>query len=169
MKLRNQIIVGVALAFVQGMISQLLGYNEFIPNAILIVTIVGVFSTEDTMKWIIIGWTATVLRDLGASLFPGSMTVSTLLAICACIFLKKWISNENIFGIIINVILGIVIYYSAYWAISKLAGSPYTYVYAASTWALQIPLSIVLGLVVYHFIARTIKEKRRKERFRKYL
>ncbi len=169
MKLRYQILWGFALAFAQGVVSRFLGDNEFIPNAILIITIVGTFSTEEHMKWIVIGWTATILRDIGSSLYPGMMSVSLLLAVGMSIFLTKWLSNENIFGVIINIVLGMTVYYSTYWAISALAGSAYTYLFAAKFWALQIPLSIVFGLIVYHFITKSIKEKRRKERFRKYL
>ncbi|MDD7347944.1 MAG: hypothetical protein PUG43_05440 [Clostridiales bacterium] len=169
MKLRYQILLGLALALAQGIISRFLGDTPFIPNAILLVTIVGVFSTDDAMRWVVIGWTATVLRDLGSSLYPGTMAMSLLLAVGMSVFLTGWISNENLFGVVINILSGITVYYSAFWVISYLAGSPYTYLYAAKIWALQIPFSIVFGLIAYHFITRSIKEKRRKERFRKYL
>lgn len=169
MKLRYQILVGILLALIQGVVFNFLGNGLLFPNVILVVTIVGAFVENDIKKWIIIGWTAAILRDISLSVYIGIGALSLLITVGVLSVLVRWISNENILGICLDVIIGTVLYNSIYWIISTIIIPTYSYSFAFSHWIYQLPLNILLGLAFYYFVGRAERARRKKERFRYYL
>lgn len=168
MKLRYQILTGILLALIQGVCLNFFGDSKFLPNVILVITIIGIFIENDIQKWIVIAWIAAILRDISLSVYIGCGAISLLLTIWVLYLLYRWISNENIIGVFIEIITGTVLYYSFYWIISVLLGSTYSYFYAFNDWVYQMPINILLGLAFYFFMGKRAKEKRKKERFRYY-
>lgn len=169
MKLRYQILLGILLALIQGVIFNFLGNGLLFPNVILVVTIVGAFVENDMKKWLIIGWTAAILRDISLSVYIGIGALSLLITVGVLSVLVRWISNENILGICLDVIIGTVFYNSIYWIISTTIIPTYSYSFAFSHWIYQLPLNILLGLAFYYFVGRAERARRKKERFRYYL
>lgn len=168
MKLRYQILIGILLAFIQGILLNFFGDSNFLPNIILVITIVGFFVERDIQKWIVIAWTAAIARDISLSVYIGCGAISILLTIWALYFLSRWINNENLIGVLIEIILGTVLYNSFYWIILAIIGSTYSYLYAFNYWIYQMPINALLGIIIYYFMRKRAKEKRRKERFRYY-
>lgn len=168
MKLRYQILIGILLAFIQGILLNFFGDSNFLPNIILVITIVGFFVERDIQKWIVIAWTAAIARDISLSVYIGCGAISILLTIWALYFLSRWINNENLIGVLIEIILGTVLYNSFYWIILTIIGSTYSYLYAFNYWIYQMPINALLGIIIYYFMSKRAKEKRKKERFRYY-
>ncbi len=169
MKLRYQILIGILLTLIQGIVFNFFGNSAFFPNVILIITIVGVFVESDVQKWLIIGWTAAILRDISLSIYIGIGSLSLIVTVGLLVLLMRWISNENVLGVCIDIVLGTAIYNSFYWIISALVVSSYSYSFAFKHWVYQLPLNILLGLAFYYFVGRAEKARRKKERFRYYL
>ena len=169
MKLRYQILIGILLTLIQGIVFNFLGNSAFFPNVILVITIVGVFVESDVQKWLIIGWTAAILRDISLSIYIGIGSLSLIVTVGLLLLLMRWISNENVLGVCIDIVLGTAIYNSFYWVISALVISSYSYSFAFKHWVYQLPLNILLGLAFYYFVGRAEKARRKKERFRYYL
>lgn len=169
MKLRYQILTGILLALIQGVFLNFFGDSKVLPNIILVIAIVGIFLENDIQKWLVISWIPAILRDVSLSVYVGCGAISLLLTIWVIYLSSRWISNENIIGIFIEIILGTALYNSFYWILSALLGSTYSYLYALNYWIYQMPLNILLGLVFYYFLGKRAKEKRKKERFRYYL
>lgn len=169
MKLRYQILTGILLALIQGVFLNFFGDSKVLPNIILVIAIVGIFLENDIQKWLVISWIPAILRDVSLSVYVGCGAISLLLTIWVIYLSSRWISNENIIGIFIEIILGTALYNSFYWIISALFGSTYSYLYALNYWIYQLPLNILFGLVFYYFLGKRAKEKRKKERFRYYL
>lgn len=168
MKLRYQILIGIGLAFFQGLISSFTG-SIVIPNFILVLTIVGVFSTENPIEWIVIGWTATILRDISLGLYFGFGGISIILAVLFTIFLSKFLSNENLIGVGVSIFLGTLVYNGTYWFMGFLTKSPFSFIVMLEHWGFKLPLGIILGLVAYIYLTRSLRERHRKERLKKYL
>lgn len=169
MKLRYQILIGILLTLIQGIVFNFFGNSAFFPNVILVITIVGVFVESDVQKWLIIGWTAAILRDISLSIYIGIGSLSLIVTVGLLLLLMRWISNENVLGVCIDIVLGTAIYNSFYWVISALVISSYSYSFAFKHWVYQLPLNILLGLAFYYFVGRAEKARRKKERFRYYL
>lgn len=169
MKLRYQILIGILLTLIQGIVFNFFGNSAFFPNVILVITIVGVFVENDVQKWLIIGWTAAILRDISLSIYIGIGSLSLIVTVGLLVLLMRWISNENVLGVCIDIVLGTAIYNSFYWVISALVVSSYSYSFAFKHWVYQLPLNILLGLAFYYFVGRAEKARRKKERFRYYL
>ncbi len=169
MKLRYQILIGILLTLIQGIVFNFFGNSAFFPNVILVITIVGVFVESDVQKWLIIGWTAAILRDISLSIYIGIGSLSLIVTVGLLVLLMRWISNENVLGVCIDIVLGTAIYNSCYWIISALVVSSYSYSFAFKHWVYQLPLNILLGLAFYYFVGRAEKARRKKERFRYYL
>lgn len=169
MKLRYQILIGILLTLIQGIVFNFFGNSAFFPNVILVITIVGVFVESDVKKWLIIGWTAAILRDISLSIYIGIGSLSLIVTVGLLLLLMRWISNENVLGVCIDIVLGTAIYNSFYWVISALVISSYSYSFAFKHWVYQLPLNILLGLAFYYFVGRAEKARRKKERFRYYL
>lgn len=169
MKLRYQILIGILLTLIQGIVFNFFGNSAFFPNVILVITIVGVFVESDVQKWLIIGWTAAILRDISLSIYIGIGSLSLIVTVGLLVLLMRWISNENVLGVCIDIVLGTAIYNSFYWVISALVVSSYSYSFAFKHWVYQLPLNILLGLAFYYFVGRAEKARRKKERFRYYL
>lgn len=169
MKLRYQILIGILLTLIQGIVFNFFGNSAFFPNVILVITIVGVFVESDVQKWLIIGWTAAILRDISLSIYIGIGSLSLVVTVGLLVLLMRWISNENVLGVCIDIVLGTAIYNSCYWIISALVVSSYSYSFAFKHWVYQLPLNILLGLAFYYFVGRVEKARRKKERFRYYL
>lgn len=169
MKLRYQIIIGILLTLIQGIVFNFFGNSAFFPNVILVITIVGVFVENDVQKWLIIGWIAAILRDISLSIYIGIGSLSLIVTVGLLLLLMRWISNENVLGVCIDIVLGTAIYNSFYWVISALVVSSYSYSFAFKHWVYQLPLNILLGLAFYYFVGRAEKARRKKERFRYYL
>lgn len=169
MKLRYQILIGILLTLIQGIVFNFFGNSAFFPNVILVITIVGVFVESDVQKWLIIGWTAAILRDISLSIYIGIGSLSLVVTVGLLVLLMRWISNENVLGVCIDIVLGTAIYNSFYWVISALVVSSYSYSFAFKHWVYQLPLNILLGLAFYYFVGRAEKARRKKERFRYYL
>ena len=169
MKLRYQILTGILLAVIQGICLNFFGDSKFLPNVILVITIVGVFLENDIQKWIVIAWIASILRDISLSVYVGCGVLALFLTIWVLYFLSRWISNENIIGVLVEILLGTVLYYSFYWTILAIIGSTYSYLYALNYWIYQMPLNILLGLILYYFMGKRARDRRKKERFRYYL
>lgn len=169
MKLRYQILAGILLALIQGVFLNFFGNGAFLPNVILALTIIGVFLENDVQKWVIIGWTAAILRDISLATFVGIGAISLILTVGILYFLSRLLSNENLIGVLIEIVLGTCIYNSIYWMISTLIGSTYSYSFAFNHWVYQLPLNILLGFIFYYFLGKRAKERRKKERFRYYL
>ncbi len=169
MKLRYQILIGILLTLIQGIVFNFFGNSAFFPNVILVITIVGVFVESDVQKWLIIGWTAAILRDISLSIYIGIGSLSLVVTVGLLVLLMRWISNENVLGVCIDIVLGTAIYNSCYWIISALVVSSYSYSFAFKHWVYQLPLNILLGLAFYYFVGRAEKARRKKERFRYYL
>lgn len=169
MKLRYQILIGILLTLIQGIVFNFFGNSAFFPNVILVITIVGVFVESDVQKWLIIGWTAAILRDISLSIYIGIGSLSLVVTVGLLVLLMRWISNENVLGVCIDIVLGTAIYNSFYWIISALVVSSYSYSFAFKHWVYQLPLNILLGLAFYYFVGRAEKARRKKERFRYYL
>ena len=169
MKLRYQIIIGILLTLIQGIVFNFFGNSAFFPNVILVITIVGVFVENDVQKWLIIGWIAAILRDISLSIYIGIGSLSLIVTVGLLVLLMRWISNENVLGVCIDIVLGTAIYNSFYWIISALVVSSYSYSFAFKHWVYQLPLNILLGLAFYYFVGRAEKARRKKERFRYYL
>lgn len=169
MKLRYQILIGILLTLIQGIVFNFFGNSAFFPNVILVITIVGVFVESDVKKWLIIGWTAAILRDISLSIYIGIGSLSLIVTVGLLLLLMRWISNENVLGVCIDIVLGTAIYNSFYWVISALVVSSYSYSFAFKHWVYQLPLNILLGLTFYYFVGRAEKARRKKERFRYYL
>ena len=169
MKLRYQILIGILLTLIQGIVFNFFGNSAFFPNVILVITIVGVFVKSDVQKWLIIGWTAAILRDISLSTYIGIGSLSLIVTVGLLVLLMRWISNENVLGVCIDIVLGTAIYNSFYWIISALVVSSYSYSFAFKHWVYQLPLNILLGLAFYYFVGRAEKARRKKERFRYYL
>lgn len=169
MKLRYQILIGILLTLIQGIVFNFFGNSAFFPNVILVITIVGVFVESDVQKWLIIGWTAAILRDISLSIYIGIGSLSLIVTVGLLVLLMRWISNENVLGVCIDIVLGTAIYNSFYWIISALVVSSYSYSFAFKHWVYQLPLNILLGLAFYYFVGRAEKARRKKERFRYYL
>ena len=169
MKLRYQIIIGILLTLIQGIVFNFFGNSAFFPNVILVITIVGVFVENDVQKWLIIGWIAAILRDISLSIYIGIGSLSLIVTVGLLLLLMRWISNENVLGVCIDIVLGTAIYNSFYWIISALVVSSYSYSFAFKHWVYQLPLNILLGLAFYYFVGRAEKARRKKERFRYYL
>ena len=89
MKLRYQILTGILLAFIQGIFLNFLGDSNFLPNIILVITIVGFFVERDIQKWVVIAWTAAILRDISLSVYIGCGAISILLTIWVLYFLGR--------------------------------------------------------------------------------
>lgn len=169
MKLRYQILIGILLTLIQGIVFNFFGNSAFFPNVILVITIVGVFVESDVQKWLIIGWTAAILRDISLSIYIGIGSLSLVVTVGLLVLLMRWISNENVLGVCIDIVLGTAIYNSCYWIISALVVSSYSYSFAFKHWVYQLPLNILLGLAFYYYVGRAEKARRKKERFRYYL
>ena len=169
MKLRYQILIGILLTLIQGIVFNFFGNSAFFPNVILVITIVGVFVESDVQKWLIIGWTAAILRDISLSIYIGIGSLSLVVTVGLLVLLMRWISNENVLGVCIDIVLGTAIYNSCYWIISALVVSSYSYSFAFKHWVYQLPLNTPLGLAFYYFVGRAEKARRKKERFRYYL
>lgn len=169
MKLRYQILIGILLTLIQGIVFNFFGNSAFFPNVILVITIVGVFVESDVQKWLIIGWTAAILRDISLSIYIGIGSLSLVVTVGLLVLLMRWISNENVLGVCIDIVLGTAIYNSCYWIISALVVSSYSYSFAFKHWVYQLPLNILLGLAFYYFVGRAEKARRKKERLRYYL
>lgn len=169
MKLSYQILIGILLTLIQGIVFNFFGNSAFFPNVILVITIVGVFVESDVQKWLIIGWTAAILRDISLSIYIGIGSLSLIVTVGLLVLLMRWISNENVLGVCIDIVLGTAIYNSFYWVISALVVSSYSYSFAFKHWVYQLPLNILLGLAFYYFVGRAEKARRKKERFRYYL
>ena len=169
MKLRYQILIGILLTLIQGIVFNFFGNSAFFPNVILVITIVGVFVESDVQKWLIIGWTAAILRDISLSIYIGIGSLSLVVTAGLLVLLMRWISNENVLGVCIDIVLGTAIYNSCYWIISALVVSSSSYSFAFKHWVYQLPLNILLGLAFYYFVGRAEKARRKKERFRYYL
>ncbi|KGF10126.1 hypothetical protein HMPREF1635_00625 [Clostridiales bacterium S5-A14a] len=169
MKLRYQILIGILLTLIQGIVFNFFGNSAFFPNVILVITIVGVFVENDVQKWLIIGWIAAILRDISLSIYIGIGSLSLIVTVGLLLLLMRWISNENVLGVCIDIVLGTAIYNSFYWVISALVVSSYSYSFAFKHWVYQLPLNILLGLAFYYFVGRAEKARRKKERFRYYL
>ena len=169
MKLRYQILIGILLTLIQGIVFNFFGNSAFFPNVILVITIVGVFVENDVQKWLIIGWIAAILRDISLSIYIGIGSLSLIVTVGLLLLLMRWISNENVLGVRIDIVLGTAIYNSFYWVISALVVSSYSYSFAFKHWVYQLPLNILLGLAFYYFVGRAEKARRKKERFRYYL
>ena len=127
MKLRYQILIGILLTLIQGIVFNFFGNSAFFPNVILVITIVGVFVESDVQKWLIIGWTAAILRDISLSIYIGIGSLSLVVTVGLLVLLMRWISNENVLGVCIDIVLGTAIYNSCYWIISALVVSSYSY------------------------------------------
>lgn len=169
MKLRYQILIGILLTLIQGIVFNFFGNSAFFPNVILVITIVGVFVENDVQKWLIIGWIAAILCDISLSIYIGIGSLSLIVTVGLLLLLMRWISNENVLGVCIDIVLGTAIYNSFYWVISALVVSSYSYSFAFKHWVYQLPLNILLGLAFYYFVGRAEKARRKKERFRYYL
>lgn len=169
MKLRYQILVGILLALIQGIIFNFFGNSTFFPNVILVITIVGVFVENNMQKWLVIGWIAAILRDISLSIYIGIGPLALIVTVIILFFLMRWFSNENILGVCVDVVFGTAIYNSIYWGMSSLLVSTYSYSFAFKHWACQLPLNVLLGLAFYYFVGRAEKARRKKERFRHYL
>lgn len=168
MKLRYQILTGILLALIQGVFLNFFGDSKVLPNIILVIAIVGIFLENDIQKWIVIAWTATILRDISLSVYVGCGAISLLLTIWVIYFLSRWINNENLIAVLIEILLGTVLYNSFYWLILALIGSTYSYVYALNYWIYQMPINVLLGIIIYYFMSKRVKDRRKKERFRYY-
>lgn len=168
MKLRYQILIGLLLALVQGILFNFLGNSTLFPNVILVITIVGAFVENDMQKWLVIGWVAAILRDISLSIYIGIGPLSLIVTVSILFFLMRWFSNENPLGVCVDVVFGTAIYNSIYWCISELVVSTYSYGFAFKHWVYQLPLNILLGLVFYYFVGKAEKARRKKERFRYY-
>ncbi|XVG95477.1 hypothetical protein ACGCUQ_01135 [Eubacteriales bacterium KG127] len=168
MKLRYQILIGIGLAFLQGIISSFTG-SILIPNIILILTIVGVFSTENPIEWVVIGWTATILRDVSLGLYFGFGGISIILVVLFTIFLSKFLSNENLIGVAVSIFLGTLVYNVIFWFMGFLVRSPFSFIVMLEHWGVKLPLGIIFGLVAYIYLTRSLRERHRKERLKKYL
>ena len=169
MKLRYQILIGILLTLIQGIVFNFFGNSAFFPNVILVITIVGVFVENDVQKWLIIGWIAAILRDISLSIYIGIGSLSLIVTVGLLLLLMRWISNENVLVVCRDIVLGTAIYNSFYWVISALVVSSYSYSFAFKHWVYQLPLNILLGLAFYYFVGRAEKARRKKERFRYYL
>lgn len=168
MKLRYQILTGILLALIQGVFLNFFGDGKVLPNIILVIAIVGIFLENDIQKWLVITWIPAILRDISLSAYVGCGAISLLLTIWVIYLLSRWISNENIIGIFIEIVLGTALYNSFYWIISALFGSTYSYVYALNYWIYQMPINVLLGIIIYYFMSKRAKDRRKKERFRYY-
>lgn len=168
MKLRYQILTGILLALIQGVFLNFFGDSKVLPNIILVIAIVGIFLENDIQKWLVISWIPAILRDISLSVYVGCGAISILLTIWGLYFLSRWINNENLIAVLIEILLGTVLYNSFYWIILALIGSTYSYVYALNYWIYQMPINVLLGIIIYYFMSKRAKGRRKKERFRYY-
>ncbi len=107
-----------------------------------------------------------VISDIIFSQYVG-VTPLAMLATTGFIFaLKTMYDVENKLMDIINMVLGFLVFHSAYWLIYKLLGSPYSFLYMLGKlpWLL-LTESVITGIIIL-LIVRAKIQKRRYDYFK---
>lgn len=153
------------IAFLAAFILQPFLFNLFpglgvTPNLILCLTAALTYIYDDNVAWMALGAGFALAMDIVSGPFVGIGMLSIIIAEVLILIFKHFFNVENFVNSLVFSLLITWVYETIYWVISVIAGSPYGYLYALKTMALQILFNAIIFMIIYLVMIRKVTPHR---------
>jgi len=160
-------IIAFATAFLlQSTVLNIFSIFGYTPNLLLCLVILISFLYEHNYKGITLGVIFGLLSDLCFGQYVGIAAIGYLLVGMGVLFTKEILNRENFGAVIIVTGFSTIVYNLIYWTISRLLGSPYTFVYMIKGQPFWIAFNMLVISIAYFTLIGKVTKHRRDRYYR---
>ncbi len=137
---------------------------ELAPKMIVSAGIIAclVYEPSEVLPLLITGSVAELLSDMASAQFVGFSVIGFVIILSLAIFVRQFI-NVNNFIVVAGIYLVMIpVYYAIMWGLYRIAGSPYSFIYAMSSIPAAVAGNFIFGMILY-FILKRRRSRRGKD------